>query len=112
MHWAAAPPGFEGPRITAALGVKVTLPLASGAPAVKVVPAQAVPALPVPLCTVKTPVSISPPVHVPGFNELPHDGVWVMLDTATFSVSFGLVALFVMVSDVGTPVCPAVTEAG
>ena len=112
MHDAddVAPPA--GPSTTALPGVNVTLPLASGALAVKAVPEQAVPARPVPLCTANTPVSISPPVHVAGLDVLPQDGVCVMLLTATFSLAFALVDWLVMVSDADRPVCPTVTGLG
>jgi len=102
---------LDGPRVTAEPGVKVTLPLLSGAPAVNVMPAHAVPVWPVPLCTVNTPVSASAVWQVLLAVE-PHDGVCVMLDTETLSVAFVRVDWLLMVSVAGKAVCPTVTGDG
>jgi len=47
VHWAAGPPVDDGPRTTGELGVKTTVPAASGGDTWKVVPAHPVPARPI-----------------------------------------------------------------
>jgi hypothetical protein len=102
---------LDGPKVTAEPGVKMMLPLLSGAPAVKAMPAHAVAAWPVPLCTVNTPVSASAVWHVL-FRVVPHDGVCVMVDTEILSVAFAAVDWLVIVSVAGKAVWPTVTGDG
>jgi len=86
---AAATGPLDGPRTTVVPGVHVTAPVvASGTPAVNVVPAQAVPARPVPVALrLNTPGSSSPLPQVPKSGAW-QAGVSMMFETVTFSTLF------------------------
>src|SRR5262245_34089469 len=86
-----------GPRVTATLGVNATSPVAASISlTAKVMPAQAVPARPVPGEVRKTPGSSKLLGQNPR-GTVPQDGMWRVCWRETLSVLFGLVDTLMIV---------------
>jgi len=101
-----------GCRTTEALGMNSNSPVVgSTGPSVNVIPAQAVPVLPVagPLAR-KTPGSSKPEGH--GVESVPHEGVWRMADSVTVPPFSGDVEVLVAVRLTCRFVSPTVTIGG